>query len=336
MHDGQVPADGTNQRAAPRFFSVRSADLDEVMVQGQLFAPLASITPLRSGGATGVVRLDWAAAGAVTIADTANTAELRVQVNQLERFYYIALPVTGHLNSHHAGTVFNSSTGHARVYLPEDHSVQLRSDDCRVLGLKIDCAALEVHLAAMLGRPVKSPLKLAPSLDISAGAGAGWARLMRLLANEIHRDSLLYQPLMAQQLTSAALTGLLLAADHPYRDLLENPPSLLRPRPVRRTIDAIQANPEQPFTATDLAGVAGVSVRTLQSAFRQHVGVSPMEYLRQVRLERVHRDLSRADSEEVTVSDVAHRWGFTHLGRFAATYRAMYGTPPSQTLRDAT
>jgi hypothetical protein len=44
----------------------------------------------------------------------------------------------------------------------------------------------------------------------------------------------------------------------------------------------------------------------------------------------------RADSEEVTVSAVANRWGFTHLGRFAGIYRAMYGAPPSQTLRDAT
>jgi AraC-like DNA-binding protein len=39
-----------------------------------------------------------------------------------------------------------------------------------------------------------------------------------------------------------------------------------------------------------------------------------------------------ADPGRTTVTDVAHRWGFDHLGRFAASYRARYHTTPSQTL----
>jgi AraC-like DNA-binding protein len=326
-----VPADGTNHGS----FSVRSADLDQVVTGAQRLLPLASIDRLAPTDDT-VVRLAWTTVGAVTIADTANTAGLRLRVNELERFYYIALPVTGHVESHHAGTVINATHRYARVLLPVGDAVQIRSSHCRVLGMMVDCDELEAHLAALLGRPVKAPLKLAPALDVTTTAGAGWARLMRGLADEIRPDGLLQHPLMAPHLTGAALAGLLLAADHPYRDLLADPPPLRRPRPVRRTVDAIQATPEQPFTPADLAAVSGVSVRTLQNAFRQHVGVSPMQYLRQVRLERVHRDLAHSDPLQVTVADVAFRWGFTHLGRFAAFYRARYGVPPSQTLRDAT
>jgi transcriptional regulator GlxA family with amidase domain len=74
--------------------------------------------------------------------------------------------------------------------------------------------------------------------------------------------------------------------------------------------------------------VAGVSARRLQEAFREHLGTTPMEYLRSVRLDRVHAEL-RCGAGGVT--ETAHRWGFTHLGRFAAAYRERFGVLPSET-----
>jgi transcriptional regulator GlxA family with amidase domain len=127
--------------------------------------------------------------------------------------------------------------------------------------------------------------------------------------------------------------GLLLATDHPYRDALTRPGIAYRPSPTRRAIDAIQAHPEHPFTVTTLARTAGVSVRTLQAGFRRYVGSTPMAYLRHVRLARAHDDLWAADPGQTTVADVAYRWGFLHLGRFAAAYRTRYHTTPSQTLQ---
>jgi transcriptional regulator GlxA family with amidase domain len=95
----------------------------------------------------------------------------------------------------------------------------------------------------------------------------------------------------------------------------------------------MHAEPWQPFTVVDLARVAGVSVRVLQESFRQHVGMSPLAYLRRLRLDGAHTELSRADPWDLSVTDVAYRWGFTHLGRFAGAYRSRYGESPSQTLR---
>jgi transcriptional regulator GlxA family with amidase domain len=107
-----------------------------------------------------------------------------------------------------------------------------------------------------------------------------------------------------------------------------------RPRPVKRAIDAMEADPAHPFSVRELAGAAGVSVRTLQAAFHRHTGVTPLEYLRDLRLARAHEDLRRAGPALATVALVAHRWGFTHLGRFAAVYRGRYGVSPSATLRE--
>jgi AraC-like DNA-binding protein len=57
-----------------------------------------------------------------------------------------------------------------------------------------------------------------------------------------------------------------------------------------------------------------------------------MEFLRDVRLERVHQELADAGAD-ITVTAVALRWGFGHLGRFAVAYRRKYGRSPSDTLR---
>jgi transcriptional regulator GlxA family with amidase domain len=109
-----------------------------------------------------------------------------------------------------------------------------------------------------------------------------------------------------------------------------------RPRTVHRAITMMEDDPGRPYTVTELADAAGVSVRSLQQAFRRHTGQAPTEYLRDLRLTRAHLDLVTADPAQVTVADVAQRWGLTHLGRFAAAYRARYGVNPSTTLQNGT
>jgi AraC-like DNA-binding protein len=97
-------------------------------------------------------------------------------------------------------------------------------------------------------------------------------------------------------------------------------------------LDAMHGDPSRPWTAGDMAEVAGVSIRRLQEGFRDYAGTSPRECLSDIRLTQVRDDLLRGD-DGFTVADVAMRWGFTHTGRFAAAYRHKYGEWPSETLR---
>jgi transcriptional regulator GlxA family with amidase domain len=114
---------------------------------------------------------------------------------------------------------------------------------------------------------------------------------------------------------------------------LTAPPAAGTPRAIRRVVDAINEEPERPVTVADLAGIAGMSVRSLQEGFRRHVGYAPMAYLQEVRLNRANEALRKADPMRSTVAAVAHRWGFAHLGRFASSYRSRFGESPSETLR---
>ncbi|RMO59931.1 BenABC operon transcriptional activator BenR [Pseudomonas amygdali pv. eriobotryae] len=72
-------------------------------------------------------------------------------------------------------------------------------------------------------------------------------------------------------------------------------------------------------------------MRTLFSGFREFRNISPMAFLRNVRMERVHLELRNPGTDSVT--DIAMKWGFAHLGRFSQEYRKYYGELPSATLR---
>jgi AraC-like DNA-binding protein len=82
----------------------------------------------------------------------------------------------------------------------------------------------------------------------------------------------------------------------------------------------------------EIVAAAGVPGRTLIQHFRDFKDTSPMRYLRIARYEKVREALSRAEPEE-SITEIAARWGFGHLGRFSVEYRRCFGESPSQTLR---
>ena len=86
-------------------------------------------------------------------------------------------------------------------------------------------------------------------------------------------------------------------------------------------------------TIPELCALICKSRRTLEYIFREATGTSPARYLQLSRLRRVHRKLSASWPQEASVTEIATRWGFFELGRFAGTYRRLFGEPPSQTLK---
>jgi AraC-like DNA-binding protein len=105
------------------------------------------------------------------------------------------------------------------------------------------------------------------------------------------------------------------------------------PATLRRAMAFIEEHAEQDVTIADIAAAANVTVRAVQLAFRRHRGLTPLEYLRQVRLDHAHRDLVAADPGRQTVTTIAYRWGFPSSSRFSHYYREAYGVTPSRTLR---
>jgi AraC-like DNA-binding protein len=116
-----------------------------------------------------------------------------------------------------------------------------------------------------------------------------------------------------------------------------NPDRLSRravPHDVKKAIEFMRKAGCRPLSMADLAQHCGVAERTLTKHFRTFLDVSPMHYLRRLRLAAARKVLL-ADEPGISVTDVATRCGFNHFGRFADQYRQCFGESPSVTLRSS-
>lgn len=106
--------------------------------------------------------------------------------------------------------------------------------------------------------------------------------------------------------------------------------SRVRDLAFRRAVSYIEDHLDEPITVRGLCEEVGVGWTTLAQVFREHFGMAPKAYIRAVLLNRARRDLLKA-APETLVADVANRWGFWHMGQFAADYRRLFGERPSDT-----
>jgi AraC-like DNA-binding protein len=96
----------------------------------------------------------------------------------------------------------------------------------------------------------------------------------------------------------------------------------------------VEDSTDEPLTMSEICRRAGTSRRSLEAVVLERTGKSPWEYLRWRRLWRAHALLCQPDTG-TTVTDVAFKLGFWHLGRFAAAYASTFGERPSLTLARA-
>jgi AraC family ethanolamine operon transcriptional activator len=111
-----------------------------------------------------------------------------------------------------------------------------------------------------------------------------------------------------------------------------SPPSFgARELAIRRALPYIESQRDGLISLADLCRATRLSRRTLHYAFKEHFGVTPKAYLTAIRLDGIRRELV-AGEVPVKVVEVANRWGFWHMGHFAAHYRRQFGELPSDTL----
>jgi AraC-like DNA-binding protein len=272
--------------------------------------------------------------GPVTLSQLLVRADVSLDCGERCSGYRVMLPQSGQSESTHRGSYQRFGRGAVAVYQPEGHTAARWMAGTRMLGVKLDRGAVDDALSDALGRQVTGQIDVSPNLPTTTAVGRGWISMLLLLYDHITRpNSLLNQPLVGLPFADSLIRGFLLAADHPDRDAVAADAPRSAPRTIRAALDIIEAEAHLPLTVSALASRTHVSVRSLQQGFRNYLDVSPMEYLRQVRLRRAHQLLLEADPSSTTVASVAHSWGFTNPGRFSIAHTARYGESPSETLR---
>jgi AraC-like DNA-binding protein len=144
--------------------------------------------------------------------------------------------------------------------------------------------------------------------------------------------SLLFSPASLEQAEQLLATLVLETLPHSYSSEVQALGSPEVPWHLRAADEVIQERLSEMTSTSKLAAAVGVSPRMLRRAFVQAKGVTPTRYLRDLRFQRVREELRQAGPPE-TVTVIALKWGFSHLGRFAVEYRQMFSERPSQTLR---
>ena len=103
---------------------------------------------------------------------------------------------------------------------------------------------------------------------------------------------------------------------------------LFRMRLLEETHKLAQMHKHQPLSLDEICKPAGMKRRTVQKYFHETYGMGPTEYFRVRRLNGTRSDLINGAS---SVSEVALRWEFNHLGRFAGRYKSHFGESPKET-----
>lgn len=276
-------------------------------------------------------RMHHFALGDVSLSRLSHGAEVRIEPDELDDFFLVMMPLRGHAQVRCGSEAVESDTEIGTVISAHLGTTMHWSADCDQLMVRIARPFLERMLSAQMGHEPEIPLQF--TLGFRWRDRAAWLCLMRYLVDWSEQPiQLSDHKIVAGQLEQLVASSLLACQPHNFTAAPLARRTAVLPRHVKRVQEYLNAHAHESIRADMLAEVAGVSLRSLYAGFQDFCGISPMQYLRNVRLERVRAELT-AGPVSGGVASVALRWGFTHMGRFSAEYKAQFGESPSQTAR---
>lgn len=247
---------------------------------------------------------------------------------------YVLMPIAGHLEVNSGGQRLFCKPGSGVVLNAGVGFQKIMRNGYKQLVVKFDPEALLQHLGDLKGIIPSSPIHFDSMMDTSSSRGASWWRTVHYVMEELRNADLSCpQQLIYEPLEKLLMQNILRCQSHNYSRALEAPKEFqLTPWYIKKAEDYLQSNYSEAVTLEALAQITGVSPRSLQYGFKKARGITPMQYLKEIRLERVRDKLLRGDPES-SVTPLALACGFRQLGWFACQYREKYGETPSETLK---
>jgi transcriptional regulator GlxA family with amidase domain len=94
---------------------------------------------------------------------------------------------------------------------------------------------------------------------------------------------------------------------------------------VQKTVDLMRANLDKELRLPGIAQAVNLSVWRLCHIFRSDLGISPIHYLRSLRMERAKYLL---ETSFLSVKEIAHRVGLNDESHFVRDFKMVYGLTP--------
>lgn len=246
----------------------------------------------------------------------------RVDVTEIADYYLFLATRTGSAVIRVDGEEHCIDPHHGVIIAPGERMVGHFSADCEQFFVRIGQRAITAHLG-------RGQIRFRRAVNLADARIYPWLALLQTMACEPQA----YQQMQAHGALMAdyerLLVGLLLAGQdyqQPHRRAVGAVPGC-----VKRAEDFIHAMFSEQIALENIAQAARVPTRTLLESFRRFRDISPIRFLRDVRLDHA-RELLR-NGEVATTAEAAMNAGIMHLGRFSRDYADRFGERPSETLR---
>lgn len=227
-----------------------------------------------------------------------------------------------------------TKAGELAVYSPSEHLSLTQGSGCERFTVYVPWNLLHERLELMLGEPIDTPLVF----DSSPNSFRNGGRFLKgaidqvfhafsngALLTDVSRESY-------DQFMESLLEHMLHSLRHNYSGALTRQvPVHGMPGDVTRALEYIHAHPHRDVSMKTLVEIAGVPGRTLMHHFKHFLGTSPVRYSRDLRFTLARENLEKANGGDDTITNIARRWGFRHMGRFSTGYRSRFGETPTQT-----
>ena len=260
-------------------------------------------------------------------------AEVQITPNALKDFYLLQMPLKGGAKIDHGPYEFCSDERRAVVFNPHFPLSQRWYADSEHFLLQVDGKALQAHAQKLIGTSSDVPLTFTAEMDIKCPKASGLRQMILFILSEVDQGRMTGGnfSLMAPHMEEVLMSGLIDAVPNNYIELVGATSRDISPRKLRRAEEFICENLRKHISLNDIADAAETTPRNLQHIFKEFRGTTPMQFLRERRLNAARTKLMASD-DGVSVTGVAVSCGFTHLGRFSTLYRKTYGETPSTTL----
>ena len=258
-------------------------------------------------------------------------AHVSITPEPLLGFYLLQIPIQGYEQIQLGKQRFESHQHCASMINPNDEFSMEHSQEANKLFIRICKTRLEQFYVQHYQRPLRGELHFSVLHTLDTPAGQSIWHLMQWLFQESSQGLLFDEPASAQRLENFFLAHLLdLCAHNQSPESLHS--TCITPHTIKQAKAFIDEHLDQPLTVQRIANTVGISTRSLYAGFKEYVGYSPMQFVKQRRLELARSLLAQADPTQQTVTQLALQCGFTHLGLFARDYQQRYGERPSATL----
>jgi AraC-like DNA-binding protein len=258
-------------------------------------------------------------------------APVVIETSRFDTALMVSMPLSGCNQLDVAEERLELTPDNYSVLAPGGALRQQRAADCEMLILRIGTNRIHDYVTAHLGFTPRMPLTFEQQLQHAPAISQRLRRLASLILEDTPGEGSA-QSIYAHY-EQALIATVLFEHPNSYTALICAARGGAVARYVRRAEEFIRTNPSLDITIESLAREQGVSIRTLQLAFKRFRGCSPMQAVKSIRLELANKELVSSPPDERTVTEIAFKYGFNHLSGFARDYHARFGELPSESLR---